>query len=249
MLYYSSTLRIDTRLRAYYTNSGQLWATVTGVHPTATQVIDGDCDVKIDIYCQYQISARELRFSFYGVEIGWTALLNRLRTCSEICAGKYEVDRDDNQLTVTFADGIMATLKIVENMHALFITVPYETISSDLNLINEDKLCTGEIRGLNCDNDNKIFTYYDYDPETGMYVNCSERPNPISFESEDDDLNIATLAAEVFAGCDAPCLILSLVKSCEYDVCAAPMMVNAWNAANEEVASEEAQTITDEYCV
>jgi hypothetical protein len=55
----------------------------------------------------------------------------------------------------------MVTLRNVENVHALYITVPYVTIAADTTLINEMQVCTGDIRLLNCEDDLTIFTYYD----------------------------------------------------------------------------------------
>jgi hypothetical protein len=248
IMFVSSTLRIDLRMRPFYSNAGVLWSSVSGVHATAIEVIDGECDVKIEVYSRFQTPDGNVRFLFNGEEIGLSELTNRFSTCDEICSNLYEVDLDRKRFTVVFADKVMLDLKNVENMHALFVTVPYETTAADEVLINEKQACTGGIRKLDCDNDTSIFTYHDYDMNLGRYLSCKEAENITTDDSFDCDPNIANIASDVCASCDNTCVLPSLVKSCEFDVCVAPGVRDAWNEANEDEARNQTRTIVDQYC-
>jgi hypothetical protein len=251
VLYNSETLRIDVRLREYYTNSGDLWNRVTGVHATAIEVIDPEaaCPVKLEIYSKYQTESEKLRFLLNETDVSWEDLEAYLNNpCEEVCSDLWEVDEDENHITIVFADKAMITLMNVENMHALFLTVPTDTVYSDTFLVNEKQLCTSEFRPLNCDDDKTIFTYYDWNSDEKRYMNCDETPDPQSGDGEDCDLNIEEMGEEVCTECDAPCVIPSLVESCKFDICYASGVLDAWNQANETLAKLEAQSIAESYC-
>jgi len=248
LMYYSSTLRIDVRLRPYYSNQGMPWSGVTGVHATAIKVVNGSCDVKFEVYSKYQTENGDIRFLWNDEDIGWADIANRFSTCDEICSDLYEVDTDNDQFTVTFADSVMVSVKNLENMHALFVTVPFENIASDPVLITEEQVCTGFLSELNCDGNQTIFSYYDYDSTLGRYMNCDEIVDSPSSDPVDCDPNITKIAQEVCIDCDAPCLIPSLVESCEYDVCVAQGVQDAWNLANVDEARSEAEKVAEEYC-
>ena len=129
------------------------------------------------------------------------------------------MDEANQAFTVTFADGVMVTLRNVENMHALRITVPYVTIAADTGLIDETQVCKGDLRLPNCVNGLTIHTYYDWDEELGRYEVCNETEGAIVKPPDECDNNVQIIARDVCSERDAPCLIPSLARSCEFDVC------------------------------
>jgi len=156
-LYHSSKLRVDVRIRPYYTNKGQLLSTIAGVHATAFEVVDGGCKAKLEIYNQYQTSNGELRFLYNGEDVGWTDLEKRSRTCDDICAGMFIADIDKKWVFVKFVGGTSIIVKNVENMHELSMSVTFQRIAYDGVLFKQDQMCMGQIRKLNCTNDETIF--------------------------------------------------------------------------------------------
>jgi len=250
VLYNSGSLRIDVRFRNFVDRNGREWSKVSGIHATAIEVIGGDCNVKIEIYNQYQTESGEVLFLFNEEEVGWSELSEKLSSCDEICPSLYEVDEDSGKISITFADQLQFTIKKVDKMQALWITAPYESFYSDSTLLEDDQLCMEDYRRLNCDDDLTIFTYYDYvsDSRRRSFISCEEVPEDTSNTSLDCDVDIETIADELCASCEGNCGIEALSVSCAYDICAAPGVADAWNENNEELARAEAQEIADEYC-
>jgi len=250
MMYRSSTMRVDVRSQHFYSNQGVLYTSVTGIHATAIQVIGGNCEVKLEVYSKHQTESKELRFLFNEVDIGWDELVNSFASCDEICKSTdlYEIDEEKKQFTVTFADGVMITLRNLENMHAIYITVPPQTIQADTTFMNEKQLCTGDRRLLDCEDDSSIFTYYAFDEELGRHKVCNETEREIIDPPNNCDPNIQSIARDVCSECDAPCVIPALVESCEFDICFIPGVIDGWNVGNETKAYSEARVVADEYC-
>ena len=69
-MYSSSNLRIDVRLRSYYSNSGRLWSAVTGVHATALDFRTNLCEFKLEIYSKYQTEHGDFRLLLNGQDVG-----------------------------------------------------------------------------------------------------------------------------------------------------------------------------------
>jgi len=250
VLYNSDSLRIDVRFRNFVDRNGREWNKVSGVHATAIEVIGGDCDVKIEIYNQYQTESGEVLFLFNEEEVGWDELSEKFSSCDEICPSLYEVDEESGEISITFADQVEFTIKKVDRMQALWITAPYESFYSDGTLLEDEQLCMEDYRRLNCDDDLTIFTYYDYvsDSRRRSFISCEEVPDDTSNTSLDCDADIETIADELCASCEDSCGIEALPVSCSYDICASPGVADAWNENNEQLARAEAQEIADEYC-
>jgi hypothetical protein len=249
LMYYSSTMRIDVRMRPFYTNNGALWSKVSGIHAIAIKVIDGACNVTFEVYNQYQIANGSVRFLFNREEVKWSELASKFGYCSEICAGKFDIDEDNQKISITFADKSMISMSNLANMHAVFLTVATETVYSDTKLGKEPQICNGDIRLLDCNDDKTILSYYDWDKESMRYKYCNETPDSSGTDSfEDCDPNIEAIAWKFCTACDSPCQIPSLVESCKFDICMSPGVMDAWDVAKEEEAKREAQGIADDYC-
>jgi len=251
LLFRSGAIRVDVRLRAFVDSSGQMWDTVSGIHATAIEVVGEDCSAKIEVYNGYQTESGEVLFLFDGEEVEWSELSNKFSTCDEICPNSYEINEDDGQLSILFADQIVVKIKHVERMHAVSIIVPYDAFATDNTLMTEEQMCMGDYRRLNCEDDPTICTQYDYvstDQRSRAEITCQQVPDDTSGSSLDCDTEIETIAEDMCGSCEANCGIDSLVVSCSYDVCASPGVTDAWSQNNEELARAEAQEIADQYC-
>merc|ERR1712060_189892 len=217
VLYSSDTLRIDVRMRVYISEAGVEWSRVSGIHATAIEVINGECDVKIEVYNRHQSADGGVMFLFNGEVVGWNDLESRFSSCAEICSGEYEVDRSGEQFKVAFADNVVVLLKEVKNMHAVWVLAPWgaNTVLSE-RLLTEGQLCMGKLRKLNCDNDKTILSRHDYDPEAGDYKECFVVPTLPPESSEENDPNLYRIA---YYACQCEeCPDPKLIESCEYDV-------------------------------
>ena len=178
VLYSSTTLRIDVRLRVYISEEGVEWNRVSGIHATGIEVLRGDCDVKLEVYNKFQSQSGELEFLFNEEKVEWDDLADRFDSCDEICANQYDVDKDNHKISIIFADKVVVSIKNVEGMQALYVTVPFEKFATDEILMSEEQLCMETYRKLNCTNDTTMLTNYDYDPELGDFMNCNETADP-----------------------------------------------------------------------
>merc|ERR550534_134531 len=155
LMYYSSALRIDVRMLPF-TWGGRVWTNgVTGNHATAIEVEGGgNCTFKLEIYSQAQTESGVLEFLFNGINVGWNDLVGIFSACGYICSDLSEVDQGSNALTVIFADGVMVTIHGVHTMQNIYITVPVDSVLQ----LQEEQLCKGDARLLDCANDTTIFT-------------------------------------------------------------------------------------------
>merc|ERR1719397_120906 len=250
VLYSSDTLRIDVRLRVYINDDGVRWNSVSGIYATAIKVINGECDVKIEVYNRHQTANGDVMFLFNNDTVGWNDLESKFSSCTEICSGEYEVDSSGEQIKVAFADKTVVVIKKVKNMHAVWVLAPWDAEScSDGRRLTEKQLCMEHVRKLNCHNDTTILSYHDYDPEAGGYKECNEVQRftlPPKEEEEECDINIDVIATKV-CRCEV-CPDYKLIESCEFDVCNSQGVIDAWKENNKAKAEAEAKVIGDEYC-
>jgi len=249
VMYFSSLLRIDIRMLPF-TFGGFVSSSVTGNHAIAIEVTDGNCAFKLEIYNKHQTESGEEQFLFNGTDVGWNDLVDIFSSCDYLCSDTnlWEVNQDNNEFTVTFADGVMISIQHVDNMQSLYITVPYGKIEADSGIIEEKQLCKGDVRLLNCRNDTAIFSHYGYDETLGRYMLCNETMGIVAEPPKECFPNVEYIAQEVCADCEAPCLIPSLVESCKFDVCFVPGLEDAWNSPNRTQAWIDAKEVAEGYC-
>ena len=250
LMYYSSALRIDVRMLPF-TRGGRVQTNgVTGNHATAIEVEGGgNCTFKLEIYSQAQTESGVLEFLFNGINVGWNDLVVIFSACGYICSDLSEVHQGKNEFTVTFADGVMITIHNVDTMQNIYITVPHDIIEMDSGIVQEEQLCKGDARLLDCINDTTIFTHQPQDSKSGRYLLCAEIEYPV-IEPSECSPNAAFIAQEVCADCDAPCLIPSLVEGCKFDVCYIPGLEDAWNSPSrdENQAWIDAKEFAEDVC-
>jgi len=248
VLFSSTTLRIDVRFEGYVTAAGVRWARVTGIHSTAIQVLGGDCEVKIEMYNKHTTQSGEREFLFNGDKVEWEDLKDRFDSCDEICPNKYEVDKGNDKVSITFADKVVVTMSNIEGMQALHVFVPYLSFATDDIIVNENQLCMGTYRKLDCKNDTTILTNNPFDLELGKYENCEDRENRSTNSSSlDCDLNIRRVGEEV-CNCNLTCRNYELEDACAYDICNIPGLMEEYNSNNKEAAEKKAQAVADEFC-
>merc|ERR1719204_1478883 len=250
MLFRSEGIRVDVRFRYFVDGNGQTWERVSGIHATAIEVLGDECDVKIEVYNKYQTEWGDVLILFEE-EVEWAELPDKFSTCDEICPNSYEINEDDGELTIVFADQIAVKIKHVETMHAVWIFAPYEAFASDNMLMTEEQFCMGGYHRFNCEDDPTICSQYDFistEERRRSYITCFEVPEDSQRTSLDCDSDAETIAEEACGSCEAGCGIESLLVSCSYDICASPGVTDAWSQNNQELARAEAQEIADQYC-
>jgi hypothetical protein len=126
LMYKSERMRVDVRLRSYYSNDGEFWRDVTGVHATAIEFGRPPCKVKLEVYSKYQTEHEHARFLYNGKEIDWIDIADRLSSCKNVtfCSDVLLGDEANGTIILHFLNYMVITIRNVENMHAISITLP-----------------------------------------------------------------------------------------------------------------------------